>query len=100
MGVHAAHVGIVRVVDTAGQSPRDGRVVGEFINASPRSLAAAPEMLNEFDVAVVQHEYGLYGGTDGDEVLEILGALHVPSIVIAHTILTNPTPHQWSVLND
>jgi len=33
-------------------------------------------------------------------VLEILGALHVPSIVIAHTILTNPTPHQRSVLND
>ena len=47
----------------------------------------APTSLNQFDVAVVQHEYGLYGGTDGDEVLEILGGLHVPSIVIAHTIL-------------
>ena len=57
-------------------------------------------MLNQFDVAVVQHEYGLYGGTDGDEVLEILGGLHVPSIVIAHTILSNPTPHQRSVLNE
>ena len=33
-------------------------------------------------------------------MLEILGGLHVPSIVIAHTILTNPTPHQRSVLND
>ena len=58
------------------------------------------EMLNQFDVAVVQHEYGLYGGTDGDEVLEILGGLDVPSIVIAHTILTHPTPHQRSVLNE
>ena len=48
----------------------------------------------------MQHEYGLYGGTDGDEVLEILGGLHVPSVVIAHTILANPTPHQRSVLND
>ena len=57
-------------------------------------------MLNHFDVAVVQHEYGLYGGTDGDEVLEILGGLDVPSIVIAHTILTHPTPHQRSVLNE
>jgi hypothetical protein len=24
-------------------------------------------------VAIVQHDYGLYGGTDGDEVLDILG---------------------------
>jgi polysaccharide biosynthesis protein PslF len=29
-----------------------------------------------------------------------LGALRVPSIVIAHTILTHPTPHQRSVLTD
>ncbi len=63
-------------------------------------MVASSDALNQSDVAVVQHEYGLYGGTDGDEVLEILGALHVPSIVIAHTILTNPTPHQRSVLND
>ena len=48
----------------------------------------------------MQHEYGLYGGTDGDEVLEILADLHVPSIVVAHTILTDPTSHQRSVLND
>ena len=48
------------------------------------------DVLNQFDVAVVQHEYGLYGGTDGDEVLEILGGLEVPSIVIAHTILDQP----------
>jgi polysaccharide biosynthesis protein PslF len=100
MAVHDAHVGIVRVVDTPGQSPRDERVMGELINGSLRSLAAAPEMLNQFDVAVVQHEYGLYGGIDGDEVLEILGGLDVPSIVIAHTILTHPTPHQRSVLNE
>jgi polysaccharide biosynthesis protein PslF len=108
MDAHDAQVGVVRVVDTPGQnpgqnpgrSPRDERVVGELINGSPRSLAAAPELLSQFDVAVVQHEYGLYGGTDGDEVLEILGGLDVPSIVIAHTILTHPTPHQRSVLNE
>jgi glycosyltransferase involved in cell wall biosynthesis len=48
----------------------------------------------------VQHEYGLYGGTDGDEVLAILGSLRVPSIVIAHTVLSHPSVHQRSVLLD
>jgi glycosyltransferase involved in cell wall biosynthesis len=100
METHGTPVGVVRVVDTAGQTPRDDRVVGELLNGSPRSLAATSEMLNQFDVAVVQHEYGLYGGTDGDEVLEILSGLEVPSIVIAHTILAGPTSHQRSVLND
>ena len=38
------------------------------------------------------------GAADGDEVLEVLGALEVPSIVVAHTVLAQPTPHQRSVL--
>jgi polysaccharide biosynthesis protein PslF len=100
MSVHDASVGVVRIVERPGLSTRDDRVAGELVNGSPRSLAAASELLNQFDVAVVQHEYGLYGGTDGDEVLEILGGLTVPSIVIAHTILADPTPHQRSVLNE
>ena len=100
MKAHDARVGVVRVVDTAAQNPDSDPVVGELVNGSRRSLSATSETLNQFDVAVVQHEYGLYGGADGDEVLEILGGLHVPSIVIVHTILTHPTPHQRSVLNE
>lgn len=97
---HDTDVGLVRVLDAQGQESANDRVIGELINGSPSSVLASSELLNQCDVALIQHEYGLYGGTDGDEVLEILGALHVPSIVIAHTILTQPTPHQRSVLND
>jgi polysaccharide biosynthesis protein PslF len=97
---HDTDVGLVRVLDAQGQKSANDRVIGELINGSPSSVLASSELLNQCDVALIQHEYGLYGGTDGDEVLDILGALHVPSIVIAHTILTQPTPHQRSVLND
>jgi len=61
-------------------------------------VAACAELLNQNDVAVIQHEYGIFGGADGDELLEIMDGLRVPSIVIAHTILKDPTPHQRSVL--
>jgi len=91
---------VVRVVDTGGRIAQSGRVIGELINGSSRSVNACSDALNRSDVAIIQHEYGLYGGADGDEVLEILGALHVPSIVIAHTVLTDPSPNQRSVLND
>ncbi|HEX7168956.1 MAG TPA: glycosyltransferase [Acidimicrobiales bacterium] len=96
MSANGAHVRVVRVAD--GAASNDARVVGELVNGSASSVAAAADLLNECDVAVIQHEYGLYGGADGDEVLEILDALRVPSIVIAHTVLCNPTPHQEAVL--
>jgi polysaccharide biosynthesis protein PslF len=100
LSVHNSEVNVVRVVDAGGEIAPSDRVIGELVNGSPGSVNDSSDALNRCDVAIVQHEYGLYGGHDGDEVLEILGALDVPSIVIAHTILEDPTPHQWSVLNE
>jgi glycosyltransferase involved in cell wall biosynthesis len=101
LSANHAEVGVVRVLDDACDSgPQSDRVVNVLVNGSRRSLLSSSESLNQFDAALIQHEYGLYGGADGEEVLEILGGLEVPSIVIAHTILTSPTPHQRSVLND
>jgi glycosyltransferase involved in cell wall biosynthesis len=100
LSVHNSEVNVVRVVDTGGEIALSDRVIGELVNGSAGSVNDSSDALNRSDVAIVQHEYGLYGGADGDEVLEILGALDVPSIVIAHTILTHPTPHQRSVLNE
>jgi glycosyltransferase involved in cell wall biosynthesis len=101
LAANHAEVGVVRVLDDACESsPQNNRVVDVLVNGSRRSLLASSDSLNQFDAALIQHEYGLYGGADGEEVLEILGGLDVPSIVIAHTILTNPTPHQRSVLNE
>ncbi len=93
---NGAEVSIVRVADGSPASSK--RVIGELVNRSPQSVAASSELLNRCDVAIVQHEYGLYGGADGDEVLDILDGLQIPSIVIAHTILSNPTAHQRSTL--
>jgi polysaccharide biosynthesis protein PslF len=59
---------------------------------------AATNALNRFDVAVVQHEYGIYPGHDGDEVLPLLRGLKVPSIVVLHTVLSTPSATQRSVL--
>jgi polysaccharide biosynthesis protein PslF len=93
---NGSDVGVVRVAD--GSSSADTRVIGELVNGSASSVAATSELLNMSDVVIVQHEYGIYGGLDGDEVVDIIGGLNVPSIVVAHTILKHPTPHQRSVL--
>ncbi len=89
---HGADVHVVRVDD--GIPSTSERVIGELRNGSSASVTASAELLNQCDIAVIQHEYGLFGGPDGDEVLEIIGNLLVPSIVIVHTILRDPTPHR------
>jgi polysaccharide biosynthesis protein PslF len=95
----AAHV--VRVLEASDHSPTSSAaVIGELVNGSPSSVREATELLNQCDVVVVQHEYGLYGGVDGDEVIDVLGGLDVPALVVAHTILSDPTPHQRAVLNE
>lgn len=96
-----AEVSVVRVADgTSPSSAKDSsaHIVGELIAGSPPSASAAAELLNQSDVAIIQHEYGIYGGTDGDEVVDVLEGLRVPSIIIAHTVLKDPTAHQRSVL--
>ncbi len=50
------------------------------------------------DVVSVQHEYGIWGGPDGEYVLDFVEALRVPAIVTMHTVLRAPTAHQRSVL--
>ncbi len=96
LSANGSDVGVVRVADASPSS--EARVIHELVNGSAASVAATCESLNERDIAIVQHEYGIYGGVDGDEVVDILAGLHIPSIVVAHTVLKDPTPHQRSVL--
>ncbi len=93
---NGADVGVVRVAD--GSPSSSARVIGELVPGSTTSIATCAELLNQSDVAVIQHEYGIYGGVDGDDVVHVMGGLRVPSIVVAHTVLKDPTPHQRSVL--
>ncbi|ULP37641.1 glycosyltransferase [Mycolicibacterium rufum] len=85
-------VDIVRISD--GPDSADG----ELVNGSAVSVAACAARLNRGDVAVIQHQYGLYGGTHGDEVLSLIEALQIPSVVVAHEILEHPRPHERWVM--
>jgi glycosyltransferase involved in cell wall biosynthesis len=74
------------------------RVVHTWATDQPGGWVAASNALNRFDVAIVQHEYGIYPGDAGEEVLPLLRALKKPKIVVLHTVLTSPDPLQRSVL--
>ena len=98
LSAKGAAVSVVRIAD--GSDSAHPNVVGELVNGSSSSVADSAELLNRSDVALIQHEYGVYGGPDGDEVVQVMKGLRIPAIVIAHTVLKDPTPHQRSVLEE
>ena len=67
--------GIVRCVDEPQPRPLPDGVVAEWVRGSSDSLAAAAEVLGHFDSVVVQHEFGIFGGRDGDDILELVARL-------------------------
>lgn len=90
-------VGVVRVVDAPEESDAP-EVVGQLLNGSSESASAAVTLLNSYDGVVLQHEYGIFGGADGSDILELVDALDVPVIVVLHTVLQDPTVSQRRIL--
>ncbi len=61
---------------------------------------AVAESLNTsgVDVVSIQHEYGIWGGRDGEYVLDFVRALRIPAVTTLHTVLREPTPSQRRIL--
>lgn len=95
---HADEVRVVRV----GEPPHQGdppEVVARLGDggADTESAAAA---LNECDVALIQHDFEIYGGADGQDILAVVDRLTVPTIAVLHTVPAVPTAHQREVLEE
>lgn len=91
-----AHVGVVRMVDEVQiqLSP----VTHQWVNTDPSAASRVVNVLDRYDVAVIQHEYGIFGGPDGEDVLDVARQLRVPLVTVLHTVLTDPTPNQHRIL--
>ncbi len=100
----AAHLngghGIVRVTaEGDDERPLPG-VVHTWAALEPGGWSDAATALNRHDVAIVQHEFGIYPGADGRDLLPLLRRLSVPSVVVLHTVLVRPTPAQKVLLEE
>jgi glycosyltransferase involved in cell wall biosynthesis len=100
-------VGVVRVVDPHELRPEHrgpghpgaGRPTDAvWVRGTTEGAVRAAHSLNTFDVAVLQHEYGIFPGADGSDVLEVVRCLDVPLVTVLHTVLVTPSPHQREIL--
>ena len=63
-------------------------VIGHDDAASYREAAL---LANDFDAVLLEHEFGIFGGADGEMILDLVDALEVPLVVALHTVLPRPT---------
>ena len=89
---------VVRITDRAEADVHE-EVVAQWIANDRASLSRAVEATESSDAVVLQHEYGLFGGPDGQDVLELIEAVQVPLVAVLHTVLCDPTPHQRHILD-
>ncbi len=59
---------------------------------------AAEYANKELKMVNIQHEYGIFGGADGEMVIEFLDKLRIPAVTTLHTVLCQPSSHQAEVL--
>src|SRR5690606_14968951 len=64
------------------------------------SLHGALPIFNESGAEAVwlQHEYGIFGGPDGDMVCDFVDRLAAPVILAPHTVLSEPSERQRAIL--
>lgn len=74
----------------------------QILKEERQSYFDAAKYLNEssIDVVSIQHEFGIYGGADGEYLLDLLGALKKPAIATLHTVLERPSPNQKRIIQE
>ena len=66
-----------------------------------KDYAHAADVLNagQFEAVSLQHEFGIFGGEAGVHIMALLSRLNMPIVTTLHTVLSEPTPAQRSVLD-
>lgn len=91
-------VGIVQVNDGTQPMAEARAIDGILSNGSATSVRRAAWTLSANDVVVIQHEFGIFGGPDGDEVLDVVRRIGSPLIVVLHTVPQRASRHQADIL--
>jgi glycosyltransferase involved in cell wall biosynthesis len=54
--------------------------------------------INNIEILLVQHEYGIYGGPAGSHLLALLRDVHMPVVTTLHTVLREPSTEQRALM--
>ena len=82
-------VSLIRGSNPHSHPPEVVATIRQDVASDYRAAAAELDRAN-VDVVLIEHEYGIFGGNDGQFVLNLANQLTVPMVVTLHTVLANP----------
>jgi len=91
---------VLAVTEPSGQYSYPPEVRFEIRQNVQADYPRAAELVNDSHVRLVsiQHEYGIFGGDDGEYILDFVYALRVPAVVTLHTVLKHPSDNQRRIV--
>jgi glycosyltransferase involved in cell wall biosynthesis len=71
--------------------------IGQKVVADYRNAVDFLEM-NAFDAVCIQHEFGIFGGKQGSNIIRLMQNLRMPVVTTLHSVLEEPEPEQLDVI--
>jgi glycosyltransferase involved in cell wall biosynthesis len=87
------HIPILRGDERSAAPLRITENVRESYRATARAINEA-----RYDAVWIQHEFGIFGGPDGEWILDFAERVAAPLIITFHTILAAPSPAQKYII--
>ncbi|MGZ4680789.1 MAG: glycosyltransferase [Ilumatobacteraceae bacterium] len=99
IGETGATARVVRLVDAPESGELSGEVAALWVRSDAHGIEAVFPVLDECDVVMVQHEFGIYPGRDGDAIVELVRRCQRPVVTVLHTVLAHPSGHQADIVD-
>ncbi|WP_414713663.1 glycosyltransferase family 4 protein, partial [Sphingomonas sp.] len=96
----AVSVDVYAMNDVGSDHAYAGRVVAEIDQDDIADYRAAARIIDQSgaQVVMVQHEYGIFGGPAGANLITLLDRVRAPVVVVLHTVLESPDLDQRTVI--
>lgn len=95
-----ARARVVRILDRAEDNASFAlEVAAIWVKSDLRGIETVIPLVDDCDLVMVQHEFGIYPGRDGDQVVELVRRCARPVITVLHTVLAHPDCHQAAIID-
>ena len=91
---------VLSMDDTPEGYPYPPEVRFQIQAGKPRDYALAADLLNinQTDIVILQHEFGIFGGPSGRLILDLVHRHRMPLVTTLHTVLRDPTREQAGII--